>query len=299
VYKNTLDSEFKLLKETLEEEQEMNTQKEETKKQKSTINPEISKFISTSQSVIDNTTNADIIKGILDSLNTKIPMATDIEQMNQLGELKQKAETKLASVKNIRDISESINASTEIMVGDNVVFEYNGNIITGKVMVVNTINGNTVYDIISWNYDKNKNDLYKNVDITKHKIEKVQDDESNLTETCSVGATSSGGVAGYAKALGKPKKRKKATETFDVKLFKESIINELPTSTIINEHELKYFLYENKFYLSIDNSLVKTYDKGVMLNAVDKICEGNYKDIEVLKDYSCYEMNILMETEEI
>ena len=65
----------------------------------------------------------------------------------------------------------------------------------------------------------------------------------------------------------------------------------------IDNHKINYFLNENKFYLGIDNHLLKSFDKVDMINAIDMICEGRYKDINILKNYSCYEMNLLMDIE--
>lgn len=116
-----------------------------------------------------------------------------------------------------------------------------------------------------------------------------------IDETCSAGATCAGNIATYAKNVGKPCKRKNESEQFDVKLFKESIINDMPCVSRINEHVLRYFENNGKFYMGIDNSLVKTYDKHVMVEAVDKVITDKLSDIELLEDYSCYEMDILME----
>lgn len=98
------------LKEALEDEEvEDDTTEVKEPKQKSSTDPEITKFINTTSSVVDNTTNSDILKGIVDSIDMKLAMVTDIEQSNELSELKQKAETKIVSSKNIEHISESAN----------------------------------------------------------------------------------------------------------------------------------------------------------------------------------------------
>lgn len=117
----------------------------------------------------------------------------------------------------------------------------------------------------------------------------------SIDETCSAGATCAGSVSGFAKPIGKIAKRKKTTETFDSKLFKESIINDMPCVIKINEHVLRYFENNGKFYMGIDNSLVKTYDKKVMIESVDNIINNKMNEIELLENYSCYEMDILME----
>lgn len=117
----------------------------------------------------------------------------------------------------------------------------------------------------------------------------------SIDETCSAGATCAGGVSGFAKPIGKIAKRKKTTETFDSKLFKESIINDMPCVIKINEHVLRYFENNGKFYMGIDNSLVKTYDKKVMIESVDNVISNKMNEIELLENYSCYEMDILME----
>ena len=68
----------------------------------------------------------------------------------------------------------------------------------------------------------------------------------------------------------------------------------MPCSTTIDEHSFKHFMNEGKWYMSVDNSLVNTHDKEVMIETFDDIVSGESVD-NLLEDYSCYEMDLLME----
>lgn len=124
--------------------------------------------------------------------------------------------------------------------------------------------------------------------------------EEMLSETCSGGCTCAGSVSGFAKPIGscikrkKGKKKSKKTESVDAILFKEFILNDMPCSTTIDEHSFKHFMNEGKWYMSVDNSLVNTHDKEVMIETFDDIVSGESVD-NLLEDYSCYEMDLLME----
>lgn len=146
VYKNTLDSEFKLLKEALEDEEvKDDTTEIKEPKQKSSTDPEITKFISTTSSVVDNTTNSDILKGIVDSIDMKLAMVTDIEQSNELSELKQKAETKLVSVKNIKAIDESFHQDGNCDEHDIKIISYVRDNFTPYIKSVGDVNVQEAY----------------------------------------------------------------------------------------------------------------------------------------------------------
>ena len=49
--------------------------------------------------------------------------------------------------------------------------------------------------------------------------------------------------------------------------------------------------------MSVDNCLVKTHDKGIMMETFDQIVDELPVTTSLLEDYSCYEMELLMEEE--
>lgn len=130
-------------------------------------------------------------------------------------------------------------------------------------------------------------------------------DDEELNETCSGGATCAGAVGSVKKSVSKvtraaclPKrKKKKMSESIDSILFKESILNDMPCESKIEGHQFKYFMNEGKWYLSADNCLVKTHDKDVMMETFDQIVDDEKVTTSLLEDYSCYEMELLMEDE--
>lgn len=134
--------------------------------------------------------------------------------------------------------------------------------------------------------------------------------EEDLEETCSGGATgvgavceTPGSVASVKRSVSKvtraaclPKrKKKKMSESIDSILFKESILNDMPCESKIEGHQFKYFMNEGKWYLSVDNCLVKTHGKDVMMETFDQIVDNEKVTTSLLEDYSCYEMELLME----
>ena len=147
-------------------------------------------------------------------------------------------------------------------------------------------------------------------DYPKRTKEGVMIKEEDLEETCSCGATGAGAVceapdsvASVKKSVSKvtksacPSKRKhkKVSDDIHSKLFKESILNDMPCEAEVEGHQFKYFMNEGKWYLSVDNCLVKTHDKGVMMETFDQIVDEEKVTTSLLEDYSCYEMELLME----
>ncbi len=147
-------------------------------------------------------------------------------------------------------------------------------------------------------------------DYPKRTKEGVMIKEEDLEETCSCGATGAGAVCEAPGAVGSVKKsvskvtraaclpkrkKKKMSESIDSILFKESILNDMPCESKIEGHQFKYFMNEGKWYLSVDNCLVKTHDKGVMMETFDQIVDEEKVTTSLLEDYSCYEMELLME----
>jgi len=116
--------------------------------------------------------------------------------------------------------------------------------------------------------------------------------EKELEETCSAGACC---AASVATVPSKPKKAKPRKEkSFDVELFKESIQDDLPSTLTINGKKVAYKIVEGKGYLYIDNGIVKTLDKNVMLETVDDVY-NDCLDIEVLEGFNAYDLQIIME----
>ena len=111
--------------------------------------------------------------------------------------------------------------------------------------------------------------------------------------------TCAGSVACVGKRIGKigKRKHKKVSEDINSKLFKESILNDMPCETKIENHSFKYFMNEGKWYMSVDNCLVKTHNKSVMMETFDQIVDELPVTTSLLEDYSCYEMELLMEEE--
>ena len=109
--------------------------------------------------------------------------------------------------------------------------------------------------------------------------------------------TCAGSVACVGKRIGKigKRKRSKVSEDLKSKLFKESILNDMPCETEIENHTFKYFMNEGKWYMGVDNCLVKTHDKGVMMETFDQIVDELPITTSLLEDYSCFEMELLME----
>lgn len=278
----------------------------------STADPELAKFIEQTSKVADDTVNADILKGLSDSIEAKLPLATDVEQMNKLGELKTKIDTKINAVSKVVSVTESVgeyNPDDEewFDTGDQVSFKWNleGNPnanITGTVREVQTIGGNRYYNISSYNNETGKVDNYYRVCPVSNEMKRCSEPEdvtdTEMNETCSGGCCSAGSVSGFAKRLGKaPKKKnkKRIPEAIDTKLFKESIYTDTPAESILEGHQFKYFMNEGKWYLSCDNALVKTFDKDVMIESIDEIINNEEVTCGLLEGYSCYEMDLLME----
>lgn len=133
---------------------------------------------------------------------------------------------------------------------------------------------------------------------------------SEIEETCSGGATCAGAVCEAPGNIGSVKKsvskvtktacptkrkHKKVSDEIDSILVKESILNDMPCESEINGHKFKYFMNEGKWYFSVDNCLVKTHDKDVMMETFDQIVDDEKVTASLLEDYSCYEMELLME----
>ena len=117
-----------------------------------------------------------------------------------------------------------------------------------------------------------------------------------IDETCSCGATCAGSVATVSTPIKKTKKKRKP-ETFDVSLFKESIKNGCPATLTINGKKIVYKLVEGNGYLYIDDGIVKTLDKNVMLETVDDVY-NNCLGIDVLNDCDAYRLQYLLEDED-
>ena len=138
-------------------------------------------------------------------------------------------------------------------------------------------NGRTVYE--------NKNDWFP-----------AWGNVKKLVETCSAGACCAASVATVPSKPKKAKSKPRKQESFDVSLFKESVRNDCPVTLTINDKMVSYKLVEGKGYLYIDNGIVKTLDKDVMLETIDDVY-NNCLDIDVLEGYNAYELNILLEDE--
>ncbi len=180
-------------------------------------------------------------------------------------------------------------------VGDKVQFKWGEKTLEGSIVKISYVGKNSYYQVSVYNPTTNKVENYVKVDPVSNEMKEIIREE-NIEETCSAGATCAANVSGFAKNIGKVAKRKKTSESFDVKLFKESILNDLPCTSRINEHILNFFENNGKFYMSVDNSLVKSYDKNVMIESVDEVVNNTLHNIELLENYSCCEMDILMET---
>ena len=115
-----------------------------------------------------------------------------------------------------------------------------------------------------------------------------------IKETCSAGACCAASVATVPSKPKKAKSKPRKQESFDVSLFKESVRNDCPVTLTINDKMVSYKLVEGKGYLYIDNGIVKTLDKNVMLETVDDVY-NNCLDIEVLEGFNAYDLQIIME----
>lgn len=114
-----------------------------------------------------------------------------------------------------------------------------------------------------------------------------------IKETCSVGATCSANVSGFAKPLGsKPKKRKKSTIELD--MFKESVQNDLNSALEINGQMVAYRIFEGKGYLYINEAILKETNKDAILEAIDDIY-NECLETPVLEGFTPYQLEILME----
>jgi len=287
--------------ESKEEVEEPISEEPVEEKPVSTADPELAKFIDQTEKVADNTMNPEILKGLSDSIASKIPLATDVEQMNKLGELKTKIDTKLNAASKAPVVEGyEYNPDDEewFDIGDKVEFKWNvegkGEVkIEGTVREVQTIGGNRYYNISSYNPETKRVENYYRVDPVGEEMKRIYDED--LDETCSSGCCSAGSVATIGKRLGKKPKKKKIPEAIDTKLFKESIFTDTPAESILEGHTFKYFMNEGRWYLSCDNALVKTFDKITMLESIDEIINGEEPSCGLLEGYSCYEMNLLME----
>ena len=287
-----------IIKESKEEVEEPISEEPVEEKPVSTADPELAKFIDQTEKVADNTMNPEILKGLSDSIASKIPLATDVEQMNKLGELKTKIDTKLNAASKASVVEGyEYNPDDEewFDVGDKVEFKWNvegkGEVkIEGTVREVQTIGGNRYYNISSYNPETKKVENYYRVDPVGEEMKRIYDED--LDETCSGGCCSAGSIATIGKRLGKKPKKKKIPEAIDTKLFKESIFTDTPAESILEGHTFKYFMNEGRWYLSCDNALVKTFDKITMLESIDEIINGEEPSCGLLEGYSCYEMNL-------
>lgn len=115
-----------------------------------------------------------------------------------------------------------------------------------------------------------------------------------IKETCSAGACCAASVATVPSKPKKAKSKPRKQESFDVSLFKESVRNDCPATLTINNKKVSYKLVEGKGYLYIDDGIVKTLDKNVMLETIDDVY-NNCLDIEILEGFNAYELNILLE----
>ena len=115
-----------------------------------------------------------------------------------------------------------------------------------------------------------------------------------IKETCSAGACCAASVATVPSKPKKAKSKPRKQESFDVSLFKESVRNDCPATLTINDKKVSYKLVEGKGYLYIDDGIVKTLDKNVMLETIDDVY-NNCLDIEILEGFNAYELNILLE----
>lgn len=115
-----------------------------------------------------------------------------------------------------------------------------------------------------------------------------------IKETCSADACCAASVATVPSKPKKAKSKPRKQESFDVSLFKESVRNDCPATLTINDKKVSYKLVEGKGYLYIDNGIVKTLDKDVMLETIDDVY-NNCLDIEILEGFNAYELNILLE----
>lgn len=118
--------------------------------------------------------------------------------------------------------------------------------------------------------------------------------KKKVNETCSAGACCAASVATVPSKPKKSKAKPRKQESFDVSLFKESVRNDCPATLTINDKKVSYKLVEGKGYLYIDNGIVKTLDKDVMLETIDDVY-NNCLDIEILEGFNSYELNILLE----
>ena len=135
--------------------------------------------------------------------------------------------------------------------------------------------------------------IYTNINdyLILYKPSKIKN-EKELEETCSARACC---AASVATVPSKPKKTKPRKEkSFDVELFKESIQDDLPSTLTINGNKVSYKMIEGKGYLYINNGIVKTLDKDVMLETVDD-AYNNCLDIEVLEGFNAYDLQTLLE----
>ena len=115
-----------------------------------------------------------------------------------------------------------------------------------------------------------------------------------IKETCSAGACCASSVATVPSKPKKVKSKPRKQESFDVSLFKESVRNDCPATLTINNKKVSYKLVEGKGYLYIDDGIVKTLDKDVMLETIDDVY-NNCLDIDILEGFNAYELNILLE----
>lgn len=181
-------------------------------------------------------------------------------------------------------------------IGDNVLFKVgldNSTELSGKVIDKKTIGGNYYYTIVSYVQSKNKNVTFINVDPISNEMKLEKLDEST-TSACIATTPMPIGSKTIKRNKMKPVKSKKRQ---DVELFKEFVANDRPCTLRHKGIEIKYFENEGKKYMSFGNALLKTYNTNVMCEAVDRfIYEGIMPD-NLLKGYSCYEMDILMESD--
>ena len=277
----------------------------EEEKPESTKDAKLAGEIEQMNQIVDTTNNPEVLNNLLQQVDAKLPLAQDTEQMNELAELKQKIETKIQTGVSINESIEYNPDDEEWFdIGDQVSFKFNTNddIITGTVRDVKIIGGNRYYDIASYNKMKHRVENYTRIDPVGDEMHRVREPEDviekeeELDEMSSCG-TCSTCIAQVGKNAGTIKRRARKSQVDEIEnhLFKEYVLNDVPCEIELNGHKMKFFENEGKWYMSVDNALVKTFDKNVMMETADEINYNEPITADLLEGYSCYEMNILME----
>lgn len=126
------------------------------------------------------------------------------------------------------------------------------------------------------------------------KIAKLDNAQPEIEECCTAGATCASCVAAIPSVMPKASKKRKKKMTEDVKLFKECVENDFPSSLTINDRLVSFKIIEGKSYLYVDNGILGTTNKKEILEAIEDLY-NNCLQTPIYEDMNHVELDLLLE----